>query len=177
KICMSASDDQDRRQKRPTTFADTEKNLAIIFLKKDKEAEPGVAVSPKQATKVEPLYAGKPATFWLNQLQDANPKFRVEAVKALGSIAQKNNELIPALVAAMKDNNYDIGNAASKALGSLGAEAVPALLEVLKDKTSPADLRHAADALGMIGPGAKAAAPLLAEALKADKRGVWRSAI
>ncbi len=37
-----------------------------------------------------PLYGGKPASYWLVQLQDANPKFRAEAVRALGNLAQKN---------------------------------------------------------------------------------------
>ena len=125
----------------------------------------------------------------MKQLQDANPKFRVEAVEALGNIAQKNKELIPALAAALKDNGVVPGNKslknravsvarqASEALGGLGPEAVPALLDVLKDKSSASAQSHAADALGRIGPKAKAAVPLLSQTLKMDSKGVRRSAV
>ena len=136
------------------------------------------SVLPKQASGDQgPLFAGKPASFWLEQLKDANPKFRVEAVKALGMIAQKNNDMIPPLVGALKDREDSVARTASLALGHLGPEAVPGLLEVLKDKMSPNVLRYAADALGQIGPEAKAAVPLLADALKMDNGGVRQSAV
>ena len=55
---------------------------------------------------------------------------------------------------------------ARQALSTLGPAAVPALLEALKDKTSPTVLHHAVLALGNIGPQAKAAVPILADELK-----------
>jgi uncharacterized protein (TIGR03067 family) len=160
---------------RPTSFADTQKNLSIVFLKKGEPARAAMGSSkPDQG----PFFGGKPASFWLEQLQDANPNFRVEAVKALGMIAQKNKDLIPPLVGALKDREDSVARTASLALGYLGAEAVPGLLEVLIDKTSsPKALRNAADAMGQIGPEAKAAVPLLVDALKVDKGVVSRSAV
>ena len=95
------------------------------------------SVLPKQAsTDQGPLFAGKPASFWLYQLQDANPKFRVEAVEALGNIAQKNKDLIPVLVGALRDKDYQVGTMAVKALGSLGPDAkpaIPAMVDALGD--------------------------------------------
>ena len=123
------------------------------------------------------LYGGKPASFWLNQLQDTNPKFRVEAVEALGSIAQKNKELIPVLMQALKDKDYTIEDAASKALGSLGTDAVPGLVEILKEKPSPYALNRAAVALGMIGPDAKVAVPFLIPALKLKEGATMRTSV
>ena len=139
-ICMGMGRDNGGDDKRPNTFADTEKTLAIVFLKKDKAAESDVAVSPKQASKDQgPLFGGKPASFWLNQLQDANPKFRAEAVEALGSFAQKNKELIPAVANALRDTS-EVGRVASNVLAALGPDAVPAILEVMKEEHSPSGL-------------------------------------
>jgi HEAT repeat protein len=111
------------------------------------------------------------------QLKDANPTFRGEAVKALGALAQKNRDLIPVLVSALSDKSYSVGTYASWALGALGSDAVTALLEVLKDKKSPIPLRRAAVAIGEIGPEAKAAVPLLSQALKMNDWDVRLSAI
>src|SRR5205807_844289 len=105
----------------PTTFQDTEKNLAINFLKKVKVLDSNTALSPKQASKDQgPLFAGKRASFWLDQLQDASLKFRLEAVGALGNIVQKNKEWIPALVTALRDKDDDVARYASAFLGALG---------------------------------------------------------
>ncbi len=118
------------------------------------------------------LYGGKPASYWLDQLQDANWKFRVEAVEALGSIAQKNKKLIPTLVAALSDKSESVGSAAVRAVAKVGPDAVPALLEVIKEKKSPTLQARAAEAIGHIGPPAKAAVPLLVQMLKSSDWGV-----
>ena len=68
-----------------------------------------------------------------------------EAVEALGNIAKKNNELIPVLVASLKDlDTYDgrflnssAADEAVRALGGLGPVAVPALVKVVEDEASP----------------------------------------
>jgi hypothetical protein len=124
-----------------------------------------------------PLYRGKPTAFWLNQLKDADPNFRVEAVEVLGKLSQKNEELIPVLVTALDDVDLKVGKEASKALGSLGPKVVPALLEVLKHNKSPNAISRAADAVGYIGPKAEAAVPLLSQSLKMDNEVQWQSPI
>ena len=44
-----------------------------------------------------PMYRGKPASFCLEQLKDADLKFQVEALIGLGKMARQNEELIPVL--------------------------------------------------------------------------------
>ncbi len=179
-ICIPSS----RDKKRPTSFVDSEKSLDILFLRKVQDIIPGVVSAQPGSKDQGPLYAGKPASFWLNQLQDTNPKFRAEAVQALGRIAEKNKELIPILAAALKDKDFEVGHVASNALGDLGPDALPALLEALKEKSSPTSLLHAIIAVGYIGPNAKTAVPILSDALKTDNvtfpqqgMSIWGSAI
>jgi HEAT repeat protein len=62
---------------------------------------------------------------------------------------------------------------AAALLGSLGAPGAPALIRALKD--ADRDVRiAAADGLGRIGPGAKAAVSALAEAVAKDPSGTVR---
>jgi len=122
------------------------------------------AAPPEQG----PLYRGRPARVWLEQMKDADASFRIEAVKAVGALAQRQKSLIPALVAALKDRDYSVADWASQALGDLGAEVVPALLEVVKDKTASNARNAAIGALARIGPEAKAAVPLLTQVLKEE---------
>jgi HEAT repeat protein len=67
---------------------------------------------------------------------------------------------------------------AAEALGDIGPEAkeaVPPLIEVLKDK-EPRVRRDAARSLGQIGPAAKVAAPQLAALLKDEDANVREAA-
>jgi hypothetical protein len=151
----------------------SELESALKEIKRLKDAI-GQGAAPKDRG---PVFRGKRASFWLNQLKDGDPKFREEAVEALGSLAEKNKALFPVLVTALRDRDYNVGWAASKALASLGPEVIPLLLVVLKDKTSPTAVRGAADALARIRPAAKTAVPLLTEALKMDNWGVRNSCV
>lgn len=120
-----------------------------------------------QGAKVEeegPFYRGRSTRFWLDQAKDADPKYRTEAVEALGMLAKKNKELFPVLVAALKDDNVYVTMPAAQALGSLGKAVVPVLIEVMKDKSSYARY-GAATALSQMGPEAKAAVPVLIQFL------------
>ncbi|HWY86883.1 MAG TPA: sister chromatid cohesion protein PDS5, partial [Gemmataceae bacterium] len=130
-------------------------------------------VLPKQASGDQgPFFGGKPASFWLEQLKDANPNFRVEAVKALGMIAQKDKELIPVLVAALKDQDADPGFRfeAVKALGVIARkdkELIPVLVAALNDQdTDPGVRFEAVRVLGVIARKDKELIPVLAAALK-----------
>jgi tRNA A-37 threonylcarbamoyl transferase component Bud32 len=144
----------------------------------DPADHPGDQAPGKETSKEQgPMYRGKPAGFWLDQLKDADPKFRAEAVEVLGKLSQKNEDLIPVLVTALGDVDLKVGKEASKALGSLGPKVVPVLLEVLKETKSANAFSRAADAVGNIGPKAKAAAPLLFQALKMDNDVQWQSPI
>jgi uncharacterized protein (TIGR03067 family) len=144
---------------------------------KAKATTQGSVVPEEAPGEAGPLFGGKPARFWLTQLNDTNPKFRAEAVEALGSLARKNTGLIPALVPFLDDRAYSVASAAANALGSLGPNAFPALLEVLREKKSPRAVRYAALALGKMGQKARPAVPLLSQALKSEKMSGWRAEI
>jgi HEAT repeat protein len=75
------------------------------------------------------------------------------ALGAIGPVAAR--EAVPALARLLK--KFGAKDEAVQALGRLGPDAVPALLEATKDNKSP----ETVEALGAIGPGAKAAVPAL----------------
>jgi HEAT repeat protein len=74
-------------------------------------------------------------------------------------------EAIPDLVAQLRSRDWQVRNTAQAALAKAGAPAVPALMEVLRTEKSEEARQSAAAALGAIGPDARAATPLLVEAL------------
>ena len=74
-------------------------------------------------------------------------------------------KVLPAVVAAVRDDSPIVREAAAEVLPLFGAAVVPALLDLLKDKD--ADLRYrAAWILGMIGPPAKDAVRALIDRFK-----------
>src|SRR5204862_5216406 len=60
-----------------------------------------------------PLYRGRPARFWLEQLKDTHASFRLEAVKALGDLVQQAKSVVTLLLAALNDKDYTVGALAS----------------------------------------------------------------
>jgi HEAT repeat protein len=88
------------------------------------------------AQKPEPKYEGKPLAYWIEKFQKAET-----------------------------DEARNAAEAALCAFGPDGAPAVPALMEMLRDR-SPAYRARVAHILQEIGPGAKAAVPELVKRLK-----------
>ncbi len=106
------------------------------------------------------------------------------AAQSLGEIEADPKLAVPPLAALLKEDMKELTDAAITSLGKMGEPAVSALTDALKnkegtkkpkkgDKKAPkatdrtAFLRaKAAQALGTIGPDAKAAVPALIEALK-----------
>ncbi len=112
-------------------------------------------------------------------LKDPDADVRWAAAGALGMIGAAAKDAVPHLVELLKDSNTDVHRAAADALRGIGAEkdAVPHLVELLKDpKLLWYVRRAAADALGQIGPEAKAAVPHLVELLKDSDTDVRRAA-
>jgi HEAT repeat protein len=105
------------------------------------------------------------------------------SAQALGQIGPNASSAIPALTSALKDEKKEMIEAAVTALGKMGPAAVPALADAFKgssfSKTAKAKgnnqprmeseqaflRRRAAEALGRLGPEAKAAVPALISAL------------
>ncbi len=85
---------------------------------------------------------GKPAEpaipSLIKLLKDPDGRVCNEAAKALGSFAPERKELIPHLRDTMKTygSNY-VATSAAESLGRFGPEAVPVLLELLRDERSP----------------------------------------
>lgn len=103
----------------------------------------------------------------IRALADKSEGVRRKAAFALGRIAPDPETAVPALINALDDKQEDVCQAAADGLSKIGAPAVKALIEAL---TGPEKVRqHAANALGEIGPDAKAAIPALKELLLADK--------
>jgi HEAT repeat protein len=96
-----------------------------------------VAVAIGCNRKTQPtMVHGKPVDFWLTEITGKDPKARKKAVSALGLVGPADPAAIPAVIAALKDNDASVRNEAALALlnlGSAASEAVPALTETLKD--------------------------------------------
>lgn len=124
-----------------------------------------------------PRYQGWPARLWLRQFEDLDPNYRLEAIKALGILAKKNKDLIPVLLASLKDDSDEVGQWGAYALSGFGEEVTPSLVKILKDKTSVTAQIHAAYALGLTQPRPKTAVPALAEALKENDWNLRKAAV
>lgn len=111
----------------------------------------------------EVLFQGKPASHWIKALKDRDPRYRKEAIEALGCIAEVDRTMIPYLVEALQDKEVVV-NAAFLALESLGKEAVPYLVQTLKTTTQTHRL-VILTTLRSIGADADAAVPALTELL------------
>jgi HEAT repeat protein len=99
----------------------------------------------------------------LQALNDKSMATRLLVAKTLGKMGVKNG--IPILIQALNVMDRDVHELAVSGLIKIGAAAIPALIEALKDKDNQIRI-SAAWALGSIGETAKAAIPALIEALK-----------
>ena len=96
-------------------------------------------------------------------LKDEDESVRSEAVRALEKIGPAARDAVPALAEALK-HSPSLREKAARALSAIGAEALPALVEMLKDRDSEVRLQ-ALTALTRMGPTAEAAAPAVRELL------------
>ena len=87
---------------------------------------------------------------------------------------------LDALINALGDKDQSVRNDVARVLGLIGPEtkdAVPKLIEMLKNDTGWFARSSAAHSLGKIGPDAKSAVPALIEAMKDRIAGVRGAAI
>jgi HEAT repeat protein len=105
----------------------------------------------------------------LNALKDLKTSYsgRLEAVDVLGRLLPRK-AAVPALVEALTSMDYSLRNAATTALRKIGAAAVEPLLEELKPDRRSEFRLATVQALGNLGPQAKAAVPKLLRALEEE---------
>jgi HEAT repeat protein len=101
----------------------------------------------------------------LERLDDRRRSVRWRAANVLRSVGPDCAPIVPELIMLLAHSDWLIQSHACEALGAIGPgakEAIPALIEMLKEGPFPAVF-----ALRGIGPDAKAAVPLLIEHLRA----------
>lgn len=95
---------------------------------------------------------------WLRQLKEGDVVKKRQAIRELGSGSAEAEQVVPALVEALRDESAYVRRDAAAVLGKFGPEAmaaVPALLAARKDRER--SVRKAADdALKKIDPAAAA---------------------
>jgi HEAT repeat protein len=99
---------------------------------------------------------------------------RLTAVETLGELGAEAR-VVPLLMAALEDRDAGVRLAATEALARGGADAVPQLVEALKNKNARVRV-GVVRALGMIGPAALKAVPEL-QGLKKDADAAVRAAV
>jgi hypothetical protein len=110
-----------------------------------------------------------------NKVADLVAKVKMGDTKAaytLGEMGPKAKDAIPALVAALQKMPMpgdSLPDNAALALGKIGPDAVPTLIDMLKDMKAEKAWQYAATALKGMGPGAKEAVPVLVDVAKGSK--------
>ncbi len=104
-----------------------------------------------------------------NALKDEDWEVCGYAASIVRGISPAMEAIIPELIDLLGNEFRYTRENASKALAAIGAVAVPALKQALKDE-NPNKLTFASYALGRIGPGAKEAIPELLELIRHENR-------
>ncbi|HEX6811286.1 MAG TPA: HEAT repeat domain-containing protein [Planctomycetota bacterium] len=109
---------------------------------------------------------GKPAVGHVNKAL-ADRDRQIAAVRAAGELGPLAADLVPAIIKCLRVDGPDVSEAVNKAIVGIGEQALPHVIEGLKDNAINLRL---CGALQAMGPSAKSAAPALMQLLA--KRGV-----
>jgi HEAT repeat protein len=104
-------------------------------------------------------------------LKSPEPKVRLKVVELVCELEEGDQECLTVLIELVKRRDSQIRKGAAQLLyryGSKAKEAVPALIEIARNDADPNTRSVAVNALGAIGPDAKAAIPAL-KALQDDR--------
>jgi HEAT repeat protein len=119
--------------------------------------------------------AAHPTGYWIQQLKNADPKVRQEAVFALGVIGADAEEAVPEVCKLLKDPEPRVRCDATLALLKMypaSRKTAPELAGVLEDKVPLARI-NAAITLHRLGQDARPAVPALLKALADKKNDTW----
>ncbi|MFN7954824.1 MAG: HEAT repeat domain-containing protein [bacterium] len=103
----------------------------------------------------------------IEDLGRIDPRARQSAARALGNVGDRGLPAVPALAAALTDEDHGVRLEAARTLRALAPDtraAIPALTRALDDHFSDVQI-ESAYALGAIGPEAREAVPALIHAL------------
>ena len=113
----------------------------------------------------------------IEALGSNDPEQRVNAAKSLGDLQSAAQEAVAALTLALEDEDCSVRCWAAHALGMIGGreakEAVPRLIEMLRNDENIIARRFAVDALGALGERNKAAIAAIVDAT-GDEDGILR---
>jgi HEAT repeat protein len=112
-----------------------------------------------------PMTSDDPLPDLIRTLRGKTPADRVRAAKDLGRLGWLARDAMPALVAALKDDDAKVREAAAQAVGQMGPDALPALTAMLGHSDKYVR-RNAVWALGKLGAAARAALRDLCQTLK-----------
>jgi HEAT repeat protein len=103
----------------------------------------------------------------LKKLRSKDPKDRAMAARMLAEAGPKALPLVPALVEALNDPDADVRREAMSALGEVGPDVFPSLIQAAKDRR-PLVRAGAVWVLGSFPGRVKTVGPLLVKVLKHD---------
>lgn len=125
-----------------------------------------------------PLFRGRAAKAWLEQLKDEDDKTRADAIEAIGVLAKKDKKLIPVILGALKgDQGRYASLAVSSALVAIGPDVLTPLIDMAKDKNLKDGRQRAIAIIGPMREKAKPAVPALAKILADPHIAVARAAV
>jgi HEAT repeat protein len=100
-------------------------------------------------------------------LKDKDTYVRRFSAMALGEIGADPKDALPGLKGALSDPRKEVQEAAATAMGKMGKDAVGPLMAVFTDTNRETEVRRrAVEALGALGPDARAALPTLIDGLR-----------
>src|SRR5436190_3751289 len=109
--------------------------------------------------------ADDPLPALVRALRSQSQTDRLRAAKDLGRLGWLAREALPALVAALHDEDGKVRESAAHAIGLMGPEALAALVGML-DHEDRCVRRHAVWAMGKLGPLARPALADLCHSLR-----------
>ena len=93
----------------------------------------------------EPLYNGKPLSYWKQELLSKDPPARWRAAATMREVGPRARVAIPELIECLHDDEFRIVFNAATALGNIGPDAREAVPELIKLQSHPvSNVREAA---------------------------------
>jgi HEAT repeat protein len=115
------------------------------------------------------------AAIMIDRLSHTTSHARRDAIGSLSRLGPDAGAAVPALARIMREGNRyteQLGDA----LVAIGETAVPALMEMMRDRDHPARV-HAIECIGNMKENGRAAWPLLLELMKDENLTVWNAAL